>query len=89
MSGARRFRQLEFFEPGPVLCEWCGKPGAVFCSPAHRRTYERKHGRLARGASSGGVAWAAEPTAARPATSPAMCASSSSADLSPPDEGAR
>jgi hypothetical protein len=59
-------KQLDFFEPGPVACEWCGEPGKLFCSPAHRTAYEKKHGKVAAGdgAASGGVTWDLEPAQA-------------------------
>jgi hypothetical protein len=58
-------RQLEFFEPGPALCEWCAEPtdGRAFCKGGKcKHAYQRKHGKIA--GPSHGVKWA-------PATSPA------------------
>lgn len=65
-QAARRFRQLELFEAGPTLCEWCGAStaeGRAFCKGGVcRRRYERQHGKLgARVIASSGVPWAAEP----------------------------
>jgi hypothetical protein len=80
---ARKFRQLELFEPGPALCEWCGAAtgGRPFCDKKCRTDYERKHGKIAR--QTHGVRWAPAATLASSATSTTPRSSSSSPATSP------